>query len=213
MKTRMKIPGCVGIFCVLMLCFPTLIFAQARKNVPSPWKPESEWITYLSPFATFSIRVSEHLEYERSTLKNASTTFGVNELAFSKCAKSIDYYYLRSQFKGDRDRLILRDIDVSACREKSEDLIQSESAFVTSIIGNAKIHSDRIGNLLGLYSRDILFESGKYYPGTKDSPIYNKLRLVNAGGRLLILIYYREEGTVSEETSLFQFFRPRLCIE
>ena len=131
-------------FLIMMIVIATLlagglhVSAQPRKNLPAKTTPQDEWITYASPSGTFSIRVPERLEHQVTSIGNKrETSIGVDELSWSECVKSIDYYYLRSVHNGVRDRLVIRELDVTPCKEQWDTgLREVEDKFVLSIAGS-----------------------------------------------------------------------------
>ncbi len=100
-------------------------------------------------------------------------------------------------------------MDVTGCKRSAEDFAIDFNLFFKSLAGPApKVHYDRVldfGQFEG--ARDVLYESGAYYPGTQDSAIYNRIRAIDAGNRLFIMIYFREEGGMAEEDKIFNSFR------
>ncbi len=198
----------------VMLCVGATINAQSRKTVPAKWIEEDKWITYAAPDKTFSIRVPETLEHERTKVTDRrEVSVGFDELTLSKCGRSIDYYYLRSMHRGDRDRLVMRVINIEPCKDKWEELKEVEDSFVSKIAGTAYgFDLDRPINFDGLYGRKILYKSGSFYPGAKDSAIYNEVFTIRTGSLLYIGAYYRGEGTIGEAFSIFQSLSPNICL-
>ncbi len=191
--------------------------AQTRKNFPSKSKPEADWITYSAPTGTFTIRTPESLEHEATSVGQRNrVSMNFDELTLSKCIRSIDYYYLRSQFRGDKDRLVIRELDITDCEIESHELgLLFENRLLMHLTGRSPkdLHSDRPVNFAGLYGRKVLWHSGSTYPGTKGSPIYNAILIVYAPGRMYVLVYNRGEGTIGEESDIIQNFRPKMCLD
>lgn len=169
---------------------------------------KNEWIIFSPLSKSFTIRLPE-----LPAVETISTPLGLDnkkggELSFFKCTKSINYYRLHSIFGSGHDRLLIREINVSECARKESDFEPEATAFLTYIAGNiSTFHRDKLITINGMVGREILYHSGSYY--TKDSKIYNRILVINAGNRIFIMTYYREEGTVGEEEDIFRSFQPK----
>lgn len=197
----------------LVLNCVVFIFAQNKtETLPAPTpKVRKDWILFLPPNKSFTIELAEIPLQEKSVTSIKAENSDAN-LTFFKCTKSINYYRLPSLFNAKKYRLVIQELDISDCKRKKEDFSIEFSAYIKNILGEnlQRLSSDKeveINEIRG--GREIRYESGSFYEGTTDSPIYNKILAVNAGKRIFIATYYRGEGSIGEESDIFQTFRPK----
>jgi hypothetical protein len=195
MKNRVAIMWLVAIH--MMFVFVNVSFSQGQKD----------WISFSSPTKSFTIRLPELPIQETKVAKRGQGKVADAEFSIFKCSKSINYYRLSSRLTPERNRLVIREIDITGCKRKSTDFETELMKFLTFIVGKTPV--------LGLQQsfeenklqyRKISYDSGLFYEGTTDSKIRNVLTAINAGRKIFILIYNAGEGTMGEQMEIFRTF-------
>ncbi|MFN0141017.1 MAG: hypothetical protein ACKVQW_13145 [Pyrinomonadaceae bacterium] len=171
----------------------------------------SKWIDFKAPNNSFTISLPEmprieKAEWSPSAAKN-------DEVNIFRCASFINYYSLSSLFDSEssKSRMVIREINVSRCSRNPAEFDKEITSLIASIAGGSpKGLVDRPIEINGIINgHNIRYESGSFYPGTKDSPIYNKVYAVDAGTRLFFLLYFHEHGLFGEQEEIFRTFRPK----
>ena len=176
----------------LIIALPAQLVMIFLLAIVSFSQVEKEWIKFNSPSKNFTIELPELPIQETKIAKKVHGKEVDAEFSIFKCSKSINYYRLPSLINSGKYRLIIREIDITACKRKSNDYEDNITNFLKTILGNPTISRDKSFVENNLQYRRISYESGEYY--TKDSPKYNRLVAVNAGKKVFILIYNQTEG-------------------
>ncbi len=158
----------------------------------------ADWIVFRSPSQSFSIRLPQS-----PITVGAESGKISDELKLFWCAKPVAHYSLPSIFASDRARLLIREIDVGGCSLKKGAFAAEVTSFLEGIAGPAaRFHRDQLIHNDGFEGREVLYPSGRNYrPGSK---IYNRILAVHSEDRLLIVLYFRQEGTIGEEEDIFR---------
>ena len=165
-----------------------------------------DWITFQPPSKSFQIKLPEAPKHETRVPKQIPEIDSDVEFSMFKCSTSINYYRLPSQTGAGNYRMVIREIDISGCKRRQSDFDSEVSDFLKFISdGRPVVRNDKI-TVYGLRARHILYYSGSDYPGTQGSKIYNKILAVDAGKRILILLYFRGGGY--DDETIWETFRP-----
>ena len=170
---------------------------------------KDEWIKFSSPEGRFTVELPETPKQKTvvSKLREGEETEDALAIFKFRCTRSITAYTLRSMYGTRFNRLMIMEADVSRCERQKDDFVLDMFRFAilfgsdesaTAALSEGKLTDVKL-NKNGLQVRDFIL--------TRGSEIRSRVLAVDAGKRIFVFIYDREEGSLKEEERIFKTFR------
>ena len=180
-------------------------FAYSQNDAEVAVKQKDEWIEFSSPEGRFTVELPKMPEQKTRVARLPEGEENEGILFIFRCTKSITAYTLRSMYGTEFSRLAIMEVDVSKCKRQKGDFVldmfrfailfgSDESAIA---LAEGKLTDVKL-NKNGLQVRDLIL--------TRGSEI-RRVLAIDAGKRIFVVLYYREEGSLEEEERIFNTFR------
>ena len=163
---------------------------------------QKDWVTFSSDSGSFTVKLPNTPRKRTKFTVSSEELETVRELIDFRCAKKVSYYNLQASAKTiiTNNRLSIVEIDVSGCELTESDFERSVDESFMSNLTELPLSDKRV-KVNGLSGREITYKRGL--------KVYNRSLAVNAGERILLLHYYRMEGSLAEEEKIFRTFNPK----
>ena len=188
----------------VMLMLSGVSFAFSQKVLV---EQKDKWIKFSSPEGRFTVELPEMPE-QRTRIARLPDEEETEEIMFIfRCTKSITAYTLRSMYGTKFSRLAIMEVDVSKCKRQKGDFVLDMFRFIilyggdeaaTAALAEGKLTDVKL-NKNGLQVRDFIL--------TRGSEVRGRVLAIDAGKRIFVLMYDREEGGLEEEERIFKTFR------
>ena len=170
-------------------------------------KKEKEWVAFSSDSGSFTVELPDTPQKIIKLAPSGREEDFRFDFYIFRCTKKVSHYRLPSRIKpmsNEPYRFLIVETDVSRCKRTESDFDREVNRFFLLMLNDKFVAlSDKKVKVNGLSGREIIYKKGS---GVDK---YSKALAVNAGERILFLLYDRMSLSRAEEERIAGTFKPK----